>query len=93
MKKSSKVGVTLALGLTMSSSFMVRDNDNSTGWPFGLQTAQASVSHFASSPYLFNDRTITERESAPLLRRRKALADRIRKELLQGAPVPVTRIQ
>ena len=93
MKNSSKVGIALALGLTMSSSFVVWQKDTKTGWSFGLRAAQASVGGSASNKSDIGNRPIAMRETAQLAKKRNALIARVRQQLLDSVRPSVTKIQ
>ena len=93
MKKSYKVGIALALGLTMSSSFMVQHEDTATGWPFGLPIiAQASAGGSAGNLDILHERTVALRESTLIKRQRQALVSRDRELLQSEARVSVATL-
>jgi hypothetical protein len=93
VKNSSKVGIALALGLTMSSSFVVWEKDAKTGWSFGLRAAQASVGGAVSSKSDISNRAIAMRETARLAKKKNALIARVRHQLLNPVRHSATKIQ
>lgn len=90
MKKSSRVGIVLAISVTTSSSFLVWDDDTGNSWPLGLQVAQASTGSSSNGLETPGDRTMVLTQSALLERQRHALVSRVRGQLLSRAPAAVS---
>ena len=81
MKKSTRAGLILALGLTMSSSFIVWDQNTETELPFGLPSALASASGTPGTSGLARTGQVTLRDAALQDRRMQALVLRVRQQL------------
>ena len=81
MKKSTRAGLILALGLTMSSSFIVWDQGSETELPFGLPSALASASGTPGTSGVVSTGQVTLRDAALQERRMQALVLRVRAHL------------
>ncbi len=90
MKKSSRVGIVLALGLTMASSFAVWEEESKSAMPFGFQSAQASITGTAGTRETVQDRELVLRQSMLRSRQRSALISRVRQQLLDAKPAPAS---
>ncbi len=90
MKKSTRTGVLLALGVTVVSSNMISKDNAEPRMPFGIQTAQAAQVAQAALNMLDGSWSYTD-EDAAIEKRKKALMSRVRNKLAASESVQFSK--